>query len=377
MLKTKQIVKPVMLACSAGLLLTACATDRQDRYAGTYDAGYATGEIREGAGTQAQWQTGAAQRGYHQQHGQQQYTQQQRIGADQQFQAQQQQQQQPYTAGTQQQIQGDQLVIPLHEEQLRVGTRTVDAGTVTIRKIVTTETVNQPVEIRRERLVIDRHGGGAQFGAAQQQQGIGARAQAGQAEFQGQAQFGEPAGAARGQQGGAAFQEQTYTIQLREEQPVVQREVVQTGQVVARKTAETQRQNVQQQVRREDVRLDQGAARNVEVRGDIQAAGQIREPAGAERQEIQREQDVQIERQQDLRMQDDAQLQRDAEIREPAGAQREIRTYETEIRTEQGAQQQGLPVRRGEGAFEDFREGSGTRGGAAELRGLDTRRDRR
>jgi stress response protein YsnF len=48
------------------------------------------------------------------------------------------------------------VTIPLYEENVAVGKREVDAGTVTIRKVVKTETVNQPVELRRETISIDR-----------------------------------------------------------------------------------------------------------------------------------------------------------------------------------------------------------------------------
>src|SRR5689334_12757801 len=47
-------------------------------------------------------------------------------------------------------------VIPLYKENVTVGTRQVDAGTVTVKKIVKTETVNQPVELRHEEIVIER-----------------------------------------------------------------------------------------------------------------------------------------------------------------------------------------------------------------------------
>src|SRR4030095_6466201 len=47
-------------------------------------------------------------------------------------------------------------VIRCYEESVVVGTREVDAGSVRLRKRVTTETVNQPVQLRRETLVIDR-----------------------------------------------------------------------------------------------------------------------------------------------------------------------------------------------------------------------------
>src|SRR2546423_15287435 len=46
--------------------------------------------------------------------------------------------------------------IPLYEESLNVGKREVEAGSVRLRKIVRTETVSQPIELRHEELVIDR-----------------------------------------------------------------------------------------------------------------------------------------------------------------------------------------------------------------------------
>ncbi|MBA4149677.1 MAG: YsnF/AvaK domain-containing protein [Verrucomicrobia bacterium] len=346
MLTTKNIIKPVMIACSAGLFLTACATYEDDpSYAATT---MGNGTIREASGAQTGWQAGSATQQQSSTTQQQQYStqaQQQRYSG-----------QQAYTApaGQTQQLQsGDQWIIPLHEEQVNVGKRTVDAGTVTIRKIVTTETVSQPVQLLKETLVIDREGAGAQFqgaAATTQRQGTGAQAQA---EFQ-----AEPAGAprAQGQISGTAFQEQTYTIQLREEQPVVQKNVVQTGQVVARKSAQTQRQNIQDQVRREDVRIDQGAnAQNVEIRGDFDTRRGIREPAGA---------------------------QPSSAVQDRSVEQRAT-TYqsETEIQTQREFDRSGRPLRgdsfRDPNTLDDINRGSNTRGGAEDLQRFDEKATRR
>src|SRR4051794_27927390 len=46
--------------------------------------------------------------------------------------------------------------IQLSEEELRVGKRQVETGGVRLRKIVRTEVVNQPVELAREEIVIER-----------------------------------------------------------------------------------------------------------------------------------------------------------------------------------------------------------------------------
>jgi uncharacterized protein (TIGR02271 family) len=119
------------------------------------------------------------------------------------------------------------VTIPLYEESVAVGKREVDAGTVTIKKVVKTETVNQPVELRRETISIDR------------QPASGAASSADQSK---------------------AFTEQQFTIQLHNEEPVVEKRVVQTGQVVASKQATTQQTTVQREIRKEDVAIDKGSA---------------------------------------------------------------------------------------------------------------------
>jgi uncharacterized protein (TIGR02271 family) len=119
------------------------------------------------------------------------------------------------------------VTIPLYEESVAVGKREVDAGTVTIKKVVKTETVNQPIELRRETISIDR----------------------------------QPAsGTAQNVDQSKAFTEQQYTIQLHNEEPVVEKRVVQTGQVVASKQATTQQTTVQREIRKEDVAVDKGTA---------------------------------------------------------------------------------------------------------------------
>jgi uncharacterized protein (TIGR02271 family) len=51
---------------------------------------------------------------------------------------------------------GDQRTMQLREEELDVGKREVQAGGYRLRKVVRTETVQRPVELRREELVIER-----------------------------------------------------------------------------------------------------------------------------------------------------------------------------------------------------------------------------
>jgi uncharacterized protein (TIGR02271 family) len=119
------------------------------------------------------------------------------------------------------------VTIPLYEENVAVGKREVDAGTVTIKKVVKTETVNQPVELRRETISIDRQPASGTASSADQSK---------------------------------AFTDQQYTIQLHNEEPVVEKRVVQSGQVVASKQATTQQTTVQREIRKEDVAIDKGSA---------------------------------------------------------------------------------------------------------------------
>lgn len=303
------IIKPAILACSAGLLLTACHTERHERH-----AGYSS---TSGSTSDDTWMRGSGA----QNSSSQDYSSQDATASSQAYSS------QNYSAQSSQQDQSssrdqNNIVIPLHEEQVSVGKRTVDAGQVTLRKIVTTETVNEPVQLRRETLVIDREGAGAQAGstasstqhdanwqkgAANQKESASASLSATQENEQNssaqasadQSSAQEPAGAnsqsARSSSAspdlsndsGAAFQEKTYTIRLQKEEPVIQKNVVQTGQVTARKNSQTQQQTIQQQIRKEDVQLDKsGAAQNVEIRGNFNTAGKdISEPSGAERHE--------------------------------------------------------------------------------------------
>jgi hypothetical protein len=60
----------------------------------------------------------------------------------------------------------DQLVIPVAEERLAVGTRAVELGEVEIRKRVVEETVMQPVTVRREVVeLVQRDAEGREIGA--------------------------------------------------------------------------------------------------------------------------------------------------------------------------------------------------------------------
>jgi len=61
---------------------------------------------------------------------------------------------------------GEQLTIPIAEERLAVGTRTVELGEIELRKRVVEETIMQPVTVRREVVeVVQRDAEGREIGA--------------------------------------------------------------------------------------------------------------------------------------------------------------------------------------------------------------------
>ncbi len=116
---------------------------------------------------------------------------------------------------------GNEREITLSEEEVKVGKRTVDAGQVRLRKIVRTEVVNQPVEIRHEDVVVERvsadqvHGGTAT----------------------------------------SDFKEEVIDVPLTREEVVVSKDAHVTGAVRLHKTAESETQNVSETVRKEDVEV--------------------------------------------------------------------------------------------------------------------------
>ncbi len=113
--------------------------------------------------------------------------------------------------------------IPLSEERLKVGTREVESGGVRLRKVVRSETVNQPVELKREEIVVER------VPAAEAQAGAVA---------------------------GTAYEQQDIYVPLRREEAVVEKESRVTGEVRARKTTQTEQQTISGQVRKEDVEVE-------------------------------------------------------------------------------------------------------------------------
>lgn len=111
--------------------------------------------------------------------------------------------------------------IELSEEQMRVGKREVEAGGVRLRKVVRTEIVNQPVELKHEEIVVER----------------------------------VPASGKTPSQ--SSFQGEDVFIPLRREEAVIEKEARVREQVRVSKTAGTEKQTIQGQVRKEDVEIEQ------------------------------------------------------------------------------------------------------------------------
>jgi uncharacterized protein (TIGR02271 family) len=131
----------------------------------------------------------------------------------------------------------------LSEEQLKIGKREVEAGGVRLRKIVRTETVNQPVELKREEIVIER----------------------------------VPASGTATT--GAAFENEDVFIPLRREEAVVEKEAHVREEVRVSKKATTEQQNVSGEVRKEDVEIEQeGKPRFGEAKEGERVAGTRYEP---------------------------------------------------------------------------------------------------
>ena len=122
---------------------------------------------------------------------------------------------------------GTNMVVPLYQENLAVGKREVDSGTVRLKKVVKTETVVQPIELKREEVVIERDSGPAKGG---------------------EQVLSQP------------FQEQETVIHLKREEPVIEKQTVQSGHVVVQTRASEEQRNIQAQVRREDVAVDKSGS---------------------------------------------------------------------------------------------------------------------
>jgi uncharacterized protein (TIGR02271 family) len=110
----------------------------------------------------------------------------------------------------------------LKSEDLKIGKREVDAGGVRLRKIVRTETVNRPVELQHEEIVVERV----------PTEGEGARA------------------------GDERFEGEEIYIPLRREEAVVEKTTRTREEVRVGKKRETERTDIAETVRHEDVEIE-------------------------------------------------------------------------------------------------------------------------
>jgi uncharacterized protein (TIGR02271 family) len=109
----------------------------------------------------------------------------------------------------------------LHEEELNVGKRRVEAGNVRLRKVVTTEHQEVPVELEHEEVEIER--------VPVSDSSI---------------------------DDSTAFEEQEIDVPVMREEAVVGKEVRATGQVQVNKNVRTQTENVGADVRKENIETD-------------------------------------------------------------------------------------------------------------------------
>ncbi len=119
---------------------------------------------------------------------------------------------------------GGDVRVPLTEEQLQVGTRQGEAGRAHLRKIVRTEQVSAPVELRREEVHVER------------------------VPVRGAAVSGELPD--------DAFHEKDIEVTVLQEEPVVSKQARVTGEVHVGKTPATETRTVEGKVRKEDVVVD-------------------------------------------------------------------------------------------------------------------------
>jgi uncharacterized protein (TIGR02271 family) len=131
---------------------------------------------------------------------------------------------------------GEALRIQLSEEQLKVGRREVEGGSVRLRKIVRTEAVSESVELYHDEATIDRVTTG----------NLGPKCRA------------------------DAFQEGTIEVPLKREEAVVQKTAQVVGEVKLKKNVQIDTKTISETLRKEDVEIDSD--------GDAKITGPARFP---------------------------------------------------------------------------------------------------
>lgn len=123
------------------------------------------------------------------------------------------------TAGTRPST--DEEVIPLAEEQLNVGTRTVDRGTTRIRRYVVEQPVERDVTLHGERVTVERR---------------------------------RPVGST-GAPGANAFEERVVEVHEREEEPVLEKTARVVEEVAIKRESTERHERVSDTVRRDEVEI--------------------------------------------------------------------------------------------------------------------------
>jgi uncharacterized protein (TIGR02271 family) len=118
-------------------------------------------------------------------------------------------------------VHGEDVEVPLMKETLDVEKRRKKLGEVRLRKVVRTETVNKPVELQHEEVVVER-----------------------------------VAEAGHHRPGHDTFTEKVATIPVSEEEAVVHKNVESAGTAKAHKVVESERKDVRDTVRKEDVKVE-------------------------------------------------------------------------------------------------------------------------
>ena len=129
-------------------------------------------------------------------------------------------------------VAGGEIRVPVREERLDVEKRQGEMGSVDIRKDVTTEQVNVPVELRHEEVTVNR------VDVPDRPVAVG--------------------------DAGDAFKEGTIRVPVRGEEAVARKEAVVTGEVVVDRDVVTERETVSDTVRKEHVDVDENYRRNRE-----------------------------------------------------------------------------------------------------------------
>ena len=124
----------------------------------------------------------------------------------------------------------EQIRVPIREERLAVEKRQGELGSVDVRKEVTSERVDVPVELRREEVTVDR--------------------------------VDVPDRPVAPGELDTAFEEGTIRVPVRGEEAVARKEAVVTGEVVIDREVKTEQQTISDTVRKERVDVDENWRRD-------------------------------------------------------------------------------------------------------------------